>query len=73
MKATGTSEISLSLRPEVKSILFDIASKNGFELKELCSIVLSVWAIHGGSIWMGRKKFVVDWPREFVFLNREKW
>jgi hypothetical protein len=72
MKETGTFEISLSMQAEAKNVLSDIASKNGFELNELCSIILSLWATHGGSIWMGRKWFVVDWPRKFVFLKKEK-
>jgi len=57
---------------EAKNTLAEIASRNGFELSELCSLVLSAWATRGGSLWMGRKKFVIDWPREYAFLDREK-
>jgi len=67
-----STEISLQLQAEAKDILTEIARRNGFELSELCSVILSAWATHGGSLWMGRKKIVIDWPREYAFLNREE-
>jgi len=72
MSPPETTQISVPLQAEAKNILTDIASKNGFEFSELCSLILSSWATSGGSLWMGRKKFVIDWPREYVFLNREE-
>lgn len=66
------SEISLELKPEVEKILRETASKTGMDLNRICEAVLSSWATHGGSIWMGRRRFVVDWPIEFVFLKKEE-
>jgi hypothetical protein len=64
--------ISLELKPEVEKILRDTARKTGMNLNKICEIILSTWATHGGSVWMGRQRFVVDWPIEAVYLKKEE-
>ena len=70
MGTSKTSKITVSVETRVESLLRDIATKNDFTLNDLCSAVLSLWVTHGGSIWMGRKWCAVDWPKKFIYLER---
>jgi hypothetical protein len=71
MEPRKTAEISLSIQAQVNNRLVELASENGFALEELCCTILSLWATHGGTIWLGRKWRVIDWPKKFLFLEKE--
>jgi hypothetical protein len=72
MSTTKAVDLCLSVQPEVRDMLVELAMKNGFEVNDLCSTVLTLWTKHGGSIWMGRKGFVVDWPLEYAFCEKKE-